>query len=76
MLLDIFRTFPASSAAPRWLVNTSPVSCQPLAAASRTQDRVGRAGLDAADPAHDDRVIGHLPDDAEIMGTNKRSWFC
>jgi hypothetical protein len=25
---------------------------------------------------HDDRVIGHLLDDAEIVGTNRRSWFC
>ena len=43
---------------------------------TRAQDRVGRAGLDAADPVNDDRVIGHLPDDAEIVGTNRRSWFC
>jgi hypothetical protein len=34
--LNIFRTFPASSAAPRWFVNTSPVSCQPSPAASRS----------------------------------------
>ena len=44
--------------------------------AADAQDRVGRAALDAADPVHDDRVIGHLPDDAEIVGTNRRSWFC
>jgi hypothetical protein len=36
MRLNIFRTFPASSAAPWWLVNTSPVSCQPSPAASRS----------------------------------------
>jgi hypothetical protein len=40
---------------------------------ARAQDRVGRAGLDAADSVHDDRVIGHLPDDAEIVGTDRRS---
>jgi hypothetical protein len=36
MRLNIFRTFPAFSAAPRWLVNTSSVSCQPSPAASRS----------------------------------------
>src|SRR5258708_2932162 len=36
MRLNIFRTLPASSAAPRWLVNTSPVSFQPSPAASRS----------------------------------------
>jgi hypothetical protein len=37
-------------------------------ALGRAQDRVGRAGLDAADSVYGDRVIGHLPDDAEIVG--------
>src|SRR6516164_9190750 len=34
--LNIFRTFPTSSAAARWVVNTSPVSCQPSPAARRS----------------------------------------
>ena len=34
--LNIFRTLPASSAAPRWFVNTSAVSSQPSPAASRS----------------------------------------
>ena len=32
--------------------------------------------LDAADPVHDDRAIGHLPDGAGIVGTNRRSGLC
>jgi hypothetical protein len=34
--LNSFRTFPASSAAPRWVVNASPMSCQSSPAASRS----------------------------------------
>src|SRR5580658_859084 len=34
--LNIFRTLAASRAAPWWLVKTSPVSCQPFPAASRS----------------------------------------
>ena len=34
--LNILRTLPASSAAPRWFVNTSPVSCQLSPAVSRS----------------------------------------
>src|SRR5271166_472543 len=52
MRLNILRTFPASSAAPRWVVNTSPVSCQSSPAASRSPawrpDQVRSASTAAA----------------------------
>ena len=46
--LNIFRTFPASSAAPWWVVNTSPVSCQSSQAASRSSARQPRKAQGAA----------------------------
>ena len=40
--LNILRTLPAFSAAPRWFVNTSPVCCQPSEAASRSSAWLSR----------------------------------